>query len=132
MLKYLSHINIKYCTKICEDIYYHHTGWNVIFHLSSALGGLPQVLVMLVGQERFGQLSQEQLETAGQNMNLPILVTFLERFPFPLQSLLVDQHQISTLWGPLHLHLQSNADEEDPIGSKHVQHGKLSCNKKRF
>ena len=99
MLKYLSHINIKYCTKICEDINYHHTGRDVIFHLSSALGGLPQVLVMMVGQQRFGQLSQEQLEASSQNMDLPILVTFLERFPLPLQSILVDQHQISTLSG---------------------------------
>ena len=67
--------------------YYHHTGWDVILDLSVTLGRLPQILMQLVRQERFGQLSKEQLEAAGQNMNLVILVTFLERFPFPLQML---------------------------------------------
>ena len=37
-------------------------------------------------QERFGQLTEKQLEAAGQNMNLLVLVTFLKRVPFPLQS----------------------------------------------
>ena len=50
------------------------------------IGSLPQILVELVRQERFGQLTEKELEAAGQNMNLLVLITFLKRVPFPLQS----------------------------------------------
>ena len=70
------------------DITNPQTGWDVIRDLSTTIGRLPQILVKLVRQKRFGQLSEEQFEAAGQNMNLVVLVTFLKRIPFPLWILM--------------------------------------------